>query len=45
MDHVLAAIEEINRDYRRHCFKARLLAEEYFEASKVGAQLLADVGL
>ena len=45
MDEAVAAVEAINSDYRRHCEAARALAEEYFEARKVAARLLADVGL
>jgi hypothetical protein len=40
-----AAIAAINSDYRRHCLAARAIAEEYFAAEKVGARLLADLGL
>jgi hypothetical protein len=45
LDEAVAAIEEINCDYRRHCLAARAIAEEYFEAGKVAARLLGDVGL
>jgi hypothetical protein len=45
MDEVLAAIEEINRDYRRHCEAARAIAVEHFDAGKVAARLLTDIGL
>jgi hypothetical protein len=45
MDEALAAVEAINGNYRRHCETARSLAEEYFDARKVAARLLADVGL
>ena len=41
----LAAIDQINRDYRRHCLAARAIAEEYFEAGKVAARLLTDLGM
>jgi len=44
MEQALTAIEEINSDYRRHCEKARLIAEEYFAAPKVAARLLEDLG-
>jgi hypothetical protein len=44
-DQALAAIDTINSDYRRHCLAARALAEEYFEAGKVAARLLSDLGL
>jgi hypothetical protein len=45
VDEALAAIDEINRDYKRHCEAARAIAEEYFEAKSVAARLLSDVGL
>jgi hypothetical protein len=45
MDDALAAVENINSDYRRHCEAARAIAEEYFEARLVAARLLADIGL
>jgi hypothetical protein len=45
LEGAVAAIEQINADYRRHCLAARAIAEEYFEAGKVAARLLRDVGL
>jgi hypothetical protein len=45
MEDVLAALEKINGDYRRHCLAARAIAEEYFAAAKIGAKFLRDVGL
>jgi hypothetical protein len=45
MDEALAAVEEINRDYRRHCEAAREIATECFEAGSVATRLLADLGL
>jgi glycosyltransferase involved in cell wall biosynthesis len=45
LEEAVAAIEQINADYRRHCLAARAIAEEYFEAGKVAARLLRDVGL
>ena len=45
LDEAVAAVEEINGDYRRHCLAARAIAEEYFEAGKVAARLLGDLGL
>jgi len=39
------AIEQINRDYRRHCLAARRIAEEYFSAPLIGQQLLKEAGL
>jgi hypothetical protein len=44
MDEALAAIEAINSDYRRHCEAARAIAEEYFEATRVAARLLDEIG-
>jgi hypothetical protein len=41
----VAAIDQINSDYPRHCLGARAIAEEYFEAGKVAARLLADLGM
>ncbi|HSV16434.1 MAG TPA: hypothetical protein VLI90_19380 [Tepidisphaeraceae bacterium] len=45
MEQAVAAVDEINRDYARHCSAAREMAEEYFAAPKVGAKLLKDIGL
>jgi len=45
IEEAIAAIDQINGDYRRHCLGARAIAEEYFEAGKVAARLLADLGL
>jgi hypothetical protein len=45
MDEAVAAVEAINSDYRRHCEAARALAEVYFDARKVAARFLANVGL
>jgi hypothetical protein len=45
MDEAVAAIEEINGNYGRHCRMARRIAEEYFRAETVAARLLADIGL
>ena len=44
-DDALAAVEAINSDYRRHCEAARRIAEEHFEASRVGRKLLEDLGI
>jgi hypothetical protein len=44
-DEARAAVDAINGDYRRHCEAARAIAGEYFEAGRVAARLLADVGL
>jgi hypothetical protein len=45
MEEAAGAIEEINRDYNRHCTAARAVAEEYFEARAVAARLFKDLGL
>lgn len=44
MDEALAGIEEINRDYLGHCRAARDIAETYFDADRVLANILARVG-
>jgi hypothetical protein len=44
-EEAVAAIEEINGDYRRHCFAARAIAEEHFEARAVAGRLLSDLGV
>lgn len=44
-EEALAAVEEINADYERHCHAARALAEEHFEAGAVAGRLLGDLGL
>jgi hypothetical protein len=43
-EEALRAIEELNRDYRRHARAARALAEEYFDSDKVLSRLLEQVG-
>jgi hypothetical protein len=43
IEEAVTAIEQINGDYRRHCLAARAIAEEYFEAGKVAARMLADL--
>jgi hypothetical protein len=45
MDEALAAIDAINTHYERHCQAARTIAAEYFDARRVAARLLADIGL
>jgi hypothetical protein len=45
LDDVLAGIDAINSNYRGHCRAARAIAAEYFDAAKVAARLLKDVGL
>ena len=45
IDQALAAIDQINSDYKRHCDAARALAVEYFDAKRVAARMLADLGM
>ena len=45
MEEALAAVDAINTDYERHCKAARTIAAEYFDARRVAARLLADIGL
>ena len=45
MDHILAAIEELRRDYRRHARAAREIAEENLDSDKVLKRLLGQIGL
>jgi hypothetical protein len=45
MEEALAAVDAINTDYEQHCKAARTIAAEYFDARRVAARLLADVGL
>jgi hypothetical protein len=40
IDDAAAAIEEINRDYPRHCLAARHIAEEYLDAVRVIGRVL-----
>jgi len=44
-DDVVAAIERIESDYRRHCDAARAIAERQFAAETVLTRLLRDAGL
>jgi hypothetical protein len=44
-DDVLAAIEEINRDYDRHSKAASAIAQEYFESGRVLSALMSAVGV
>ncbi len=45
MEDVLAAVDEIERDYEGNCRAAREIAEEYFAAEKVLASLMERAGL
>lgn len=40
IDDAAAALEEIQRDYRRHCLAARRIAEEYLDARRVLTRVL-----
>jgi glycosyltransferase involved in cell wall biosynthesis len=44
-DLALAAIDRINSDYNRHCDAARSIAREYFDAKRVAAKMLSDLGM
>jgi hypothetical protein len=44
MDDILSAIAEINSNYRLHCVAAREIAEQYFEARKMAASFLTQIG-
>ncbi len=44
MDHILAAIEELRRDYRRHARAAREIAEQYLDSDQVLTRLLGQIG-
>jgi hypothetical protein len=43
LDDAVAAIEEIERDYHRHCLAARRIAEEHLDARRVIGRMLGDV--
>ncbi len=45
VDEAAAALDEINRDYERHCLAARRIAREFFEADRVLARLCRDADL
>jgi hypothetical protein len=45
LDEIVAAFEAVEADYERHSRAARRIAEEYFDAEKVLARLLQDLGL
>ncbi len=44
MDHILSAIEDMQRDYRRHARVAREIAEEHLDSGKVLTGLLGQIG-
>jgi hypothetical protein len=45
MEEAVAAIDDVNDHYDEHAAAARALAEQYFDAKKVCADLLAQAGL
>jgi len=45
VDEALAALDAINHDYFAHARAAREIAQEYFDAAKVLAKMLRDVGI
>jgi hypothetical protein len=45
MEEIVAAFDAINSDYQRHSRAARAIAEEYFRAESVLANVLKDLGL
>ena len=45
LDDALGALEEVERDYRRHADAAREIAREFFDADRVLRELMQSVGL
>ena len=45
MEEIVAAVQAIKSDYRRHCRGARAVAQEYFRAETVLAKLLSHLGV
>ena len=45
IDEAAAAIDALDRDYRRHCDAARAIAERFFRAETVLEKLIRDTGL
>ena len=45
VDQAAAAIDALDRDYRRHCDAARAIAERFFRAETVLEKLIHDTGL
>jgi hypothetical protein len=45
LEEAAAGVEEIERNYDRHCRAARALAEEYFDAKKVLSRLVERLGM
>ncbi len=45
VEEAAAAVDEVNRDYERHCLAARRVAQEYFAADRVLTRLCRDADL
>ena len=45
LDEVVAAIDDVERDYERHASAARVLAEEHLDSDQVLGRLLEQIGL
>jgi hypothetical protein len=45
LEDTVAGVEEITRNYQRHCKAAREIAEEYFDSDKVLKRLLEKLGV
>ncbi|MFC1715272.1 hypothetical protein ACFL6S_16505, partial [Candidatus Poribacteria bacterium] len=45
VDEAAAAIDEISKDYKNHSKRAREIASEYLESSKVLAKFLDELGI
>jgi glycosyltransferase involved in cell wall biosynthesis len=45
VEEAAAALDEVNRDYAHHCREARRLAEEYFAADRILAELCRNADL
>jgi hypothetical protein len=43
LDDAIAGVQELDRDYQRHCLAAREIAETYFDSRKVLTRLLEEV--
>jgi len=44
-DSVVSAVQQIEKDYERHCRAARRIAEEYFDSGKVLRKMLTTCGV
>jgi hypothetical protein len=45
VDDVVSAVQQVGKDYERHCRAARRIAEEYFDSDKVLRTMLATCGV